>query len=180
MCDVPFCFILYYCNPQSNTFPSLLAIKLSELLFTRYEIRLDLPVGKILCLKYLMCLKNHKQFFGLPWWLSSKEYACQCRRHRQVQCVNWEDPLEKEMTTHSSILGWRIPWTEGYRPWGHKRVRHDLVTKQQQQKIVLYIWLHRYILWENPNELFHHLIWVGIEDKNDGRQLVSGVSLIIS
>ena len=84
------------------------------------------------------------------------------------------------MTTHSSILGWRIPWTEGYRPWGHKRVRHDLVTKQQQQKIVLYIWLHRYILWDNPNELFHHLIWVGIKDKNDGRQLVSGVSLIIS
>ena len=28
----------------------------------------------------------------------------------QVQSVNWEDPLEKEMATHSSILAWRIPW----------------------------------------------------------------------
>ena len=34
----------------------------------------------------------------------------------------WEDPREKEMVTHSSILAWRIPWTEeaGYSPWGHK------------------------------------------------------------
>ena len=33
-----------------------------------------------------------------------------------------EDPLEKGMATHSSILAWRIPWTEdpGYSPWGHK------------------------------------------------------------
>ena len=39
-----------------------------------------------------------------------------------------EDPLEKEMATHSSILAWRIPWTEelvGYSPWGQKRVGHD-------------------------------------------------------
>ena len=35
-----------------------------------------------------------------------------------------EDPLEKEMATHSGLLAWRIPWTEeslaGYSPWGHK------------------------------------------------------------
>ena len=30
----------------------------------------------------------------------------------RVQSLGWEDPLEKEMATHSSILGWRIPWTE--------------------------------------------------------------------
>ena len=30
----------------------------------------------------------------------------------QVQFLGWEDPLKKEMTTHSSILAWRIPWTE--------------------------------------------------------------------
>ena len=29
-----------------------------------------------------------------------------------VRSLGWEDPLEKEMATHSSILGWRIPWTE--------------------------------------------------------------------
>ena len=41
---------------------------------------------------------------------------------------------EKEMATHSSILAWKIPWTvepgELHSPLGHKRVRHDLVTKQ--------------------------------------------------
>jgi len=30
----------------------------------------------------------------------------------QVQFLGWEDPLEKEMATHFSILAWRIPWTE--------------------------------------------------------------------
>ena len=30
----------------------------------------------------------------------------------QVQSLDWEDPLKKEMATHSSILAWRIPWTE--------------------------------------------------------------------
>ena len=29
-----------------------------------------------------------------------------------VQSLSWEDPLEEDMTTHSSILAWRIPWTE--------------------------------------------------------------------
>ena len=51
----------------------------------------------------------------------------------QVQSLGWEDPLEKEMATHSSILVWEIPWKEepvGYSPWGHKRVGHNLVTKQ--------------------------------------------------
>ena len=56
----------------------------------------------------------------------------------QVQSLGWEDPLEEEMTTHSSILDWEIPWTEEpgglYSPWGHKRVRHDLAAKQQQQQ----------------------------------------------
>ena len=41
----------------------------------------------------------------------------------RVQSLGWEDPLEKEMATHSSILAWKIPWTEelaGYSSWGHK------------------------------------------------------------
>ena len=40
----------------------------------------------------------------------------------QVQSLGREDPLEKEMATHSSILAWRIPWTEepGYSSWGRK------------------------------------------------------------
>ena len=45
-----------------------------------------------------------------------------------------EGPLEKAMATHSSILAWRIPWTEepgGLRSMGSQRVRDDLVIKQQ-------------------------------------------------
>ena len=39
-----------------------------------------------------------------------------------VRPLGEEDPLEKEMATHSSILAWRIPWTEelGRGPWGRK------------------------------------------------------------
>ena len=46
----------------------------------------------------------------------------------QVQSLGWEDPLEKEMAIHSSILAWRIPWTEepGRLPSiGSQRVGHD-------------------------------------------------------
>ena len=49
--------------------------------------------------------------YRLPGWISGKESICQCRRHgfdprvRKIQ-------LKKEMATHSSILAWKIPWTE--------------------------------------------------------------------
>ena len=46
----------------------------------------------------------------------------------QVQSLGWEDPLEKEMATHSSILAWRIPWIEEpgrLQSTGSQRVRHD-------------------------------------------------------
>ena len=45
-----------------------------------------------------------------------------------VQSLGWEDPLEEEMTTHSSILAWNIPWTKepgGLQSMGSQRVRHD-------------------------------------------------------
>ena len=44
----------------------------------------------------------------------------------QVQSLGWDDPLEEGMATHSSILTWRIPWTEKpgglYNPRGHKEL----------------------------------------------------------
>ena len=46
-------------------------------------------------------------------------------RETQVQSLGQEDPLEKGMATHSSILAWRIPWTEepgSDTPWGHKEL----------------------------------------------------------
>ena len=46
----------------------------------------------------------------------------------RVWSLIWEDPLEKGMTTHSSILAWKIPWTEERRSMGSQRGRHDWVT----------------------------------------------------
>ena len=46
----------------------------------------------------------------------------------QVQSLGWEDPLEKGMVIHSSILAWRIPWTEkpgGLQSMVSHRVRHN-------------------------------------------------------
>ena len=46
----------------------------------------------------------------------------------RVRFLDWEDPLEKERATHSSIRAWRIPWAEepgGLQSMGSHRVRHD-------------------------------------------------------
>ena len=53
----------------------------------------------------------------------------------QVPSLGWEDPLEKEMATHSSILAWRIPWTEEpgrLQSMGHK----ELDTTEQLTLII--------------------------------------------
>ena len=59
---------------------------------------------------------------GLPWWLSGKESACQCRRGGWIPASGVS--LVGEMATLSSILARRIPWTEDpgglYSPWGRK------------------------------------------------------------
>ena len=58
-----------------------------------------------------------------------------------VPSLGQEDPLEKEMATHSRILAWRIPWTEepgGLQSTRLQRVRHDRAAEKQQQQS--YIW----------------------------------------
>ena len=49
-------------------------------------------------------------------------------QEKEVLSLGWEDPLEKEMAIHSSILAWRIPWTKEpgkLQSMGLQRVRHD-------------------------------------------------------
>ena len=53
--------------------------------------------------------------YGLPWCLSGKESGCNAGDmglRWWVQFLGWQDPLEKEMATQSSILAWEIPWIE--------------------------------------------------------------------
>ena len=54
----------------------------------------------------------------------------------QVQSLDWDDPLEKEMATHSSILAWRIPWTEepgGLQPMESQSVRQSQTDRAHTQ-----------------------------------------------
>ena len=49
-------------------------------------------------------------------------------RETWVRFLGWEDPLEKEMATHSRTIAWKIPWTEEpgkLQPMGSQRVGHD-------------------------------------------------------
>ena len=53
-----------------------------------------------------------------------------------VQSLVWEDPLEKGMAIHSSILAWKTPWTDepgGLWSTELQRVRHNLVTEQEEK-----------------------------------------------
>ena len=61
------------------------------------------------CIEEIM--QHCKSTIGLPWCLSGKR-ICLLRQETWVRSLGWEDPLEKEMATHSSILAWEIPRTE--------------------------------------------------------------------
>ena len=55
-----------------------------------------------------------------PWWLSANLLVIQ---ETWVQPLGWEDPLEKGMATHSSVLAREIPWSlVDYSPWGCKEL----------------------------------------------------------
>ena len=64
-----------------------------------------------------------------------------------VWSLGWEDPLEEGKATHSSVLAWRIPWTEepdGLQSMGSQRVGHDQATKHSTgliySKMIIYYW----------------------------------------
>ena len=84
------------------------------------------PLGSLLCcINLRVCFCASTLLLGFPGGASGKEPACQCRRYKNpwVQPLGREDPLEEGMATHTSILAWRIPWTEepgSYSPWGQK------------------------------------------------------------
>ena len=62
------------------------------------------------------------KFWGFHGGSDSKESTC------NAGDLGWEDPLEKGMATHASILAWTIPWTEepgGLQTMGSQRVGHD-------------------------------------------------------
>ena len=70
---------------------------------------------------------------GIPWTRGASLVAqivknLPAMQETQVRFLGWEDPLEKEMAIHSSILAWKIPWTEEpgrLQPRGSQRVPGD-------------------------------------------------------
>ena len=88
--------------------------------------------------------KDSEAYFGgLPRWLSGlkkKKSACQCTetQETQVQSLGQEDALEEESATHSSILPWKIPWTEepgDLQSIMLQRVRHNWAHTQTGQTL---------------------------------------------
>ena len=83
-------------------------------------------------------------FWGFPGGSVAKnQCAMQELQDMQVQSLGWEDPLEESMEIHSSILAWRIPWTEepsGLQSIGSQRVRHNW-TNLACMHVKRYLWL---------------------------------------
>ena len=76
-------------------------------------------------------------------------------RETWVGSLDQEDPLEKEMATHSSILAWRIPWTEepgGLQSTGSQRVGHNWVIKSNTEYTYVYTHVPRLPWWLSSKE----------------------------
>ena len=99
----------------------------------------ELNLGLLHCKKILYQLSYEGTVFP-PWYILASivvDWASliaqlvknlPAMQETQVQFLGWEDPLEKGMATHSSILAWGIPWTEepcGLQSMGSERVRRD-------------------------------------------------------
>ena len=89
-------------------------------------------------LRYILCVFTI--ISGLPWWLSDKESACQCKRRRRcgVRKIPWSRKwqptpvfLSGESHAQRNLVG--------HSPWGRKRVGHDLAAKQQTARPFGYI-----------------------------------------
>ena len=77
-------------------------------------------------------MQTYLLYWGLPGGSEIKNPPDKLKT--QVHSLGQEDPLEKEMATHSSIIVWEIPWTQEtglLQSMGSQRVRYDLAIKQQ-------------------------------------------------
>ena len=109
---------------------------------------------------------NKANLWGLPRWLNGKVSACQCRTW--VWSLGWEDPLEEEMATLSSILAWRILWTE-------EPGRPQSMGSQSQTQ--LNDWALEYLLWlylmAAPTSMWEELLYQVLCYQAQGMQLGS-------
>ena len=121
------------------------------------------------------CLQVLPHFFAflysiLPLWKTSEQANTQCfyfltpqptMWETRAETPGWEDPLEKEMATHSSILAWEIPWTEEpgrLQSMGSQRVRHDWATTTHNKAFIPLLSLYWNCSWQG-----HPIQWPFLE-----------------
>ena len=83
----------------------------------------------------LCCWRRRSEWASLEAVDSKGSRHLPAVQETQVPSLGGEDPLEEEMTTHSSILAWRIPWTKepgGLPSMASQRVGHDCLTGNEQ------------------------------------------------
>ena len=94
----------------------------------------NLPAMQETLVQFLGWEDSPREGIGYPPWYSWSSLVAQmvknppAMQETWVQSLDWEDPPEEGMATHSSILAWRIPWTEepgGLQSTGLQRVRYD-------------------------------------------------------
>ena len=123
---------IYFLKNDENNFFKELPICLGDFnfLYVHFQMfqqetffKIRFTILPYLLIIYLLSLSLH-----FSSGASGKEPACQCKRYEtQVPALSQKDPLEKVMATHSSIVAWRIPWTEepgGLLSIGSQRVGH--------------------------------------------------------
>ena len=105
----------------------------------------------------VFCIIRHLYASLVTLW----RRTCLPMQEMRVWCLGAEDPLEKEMATHSTLLAWEMPWTEepgGLQSMGLQREGHNWATKQEQQTFMKS--MNHSLPW-NPWNVFHHsLYWM--------------------
>ena len=110
--------IWFYCHPKN--YVSSLWLSLFNCRIKNNHIAYVLSPGKIILYRYIGVSLAAQMVRNLP-----------AMQETPVRSLGWEDPLKKGMAAHSSILAWRIPWTEepaGPQSMGLRRARHDWAT----------------------------------------------------
>ena len=109
--------------------------------------------SKLPCLPILLCWRGWNvnslllisiYLLGFPGGSAIKNLPA--KLETRVWSLGQEDPLKKEMATHSSILAWEIPWTEepgGLQSRGSQRVGHDLVTNHHHHQSFIMFYVRR-------------------------------------
>ena len=93
-----------------------------------------------------VCTNDPISFLLMTEWVSQMALVVKSlptMQKMQIWPLDWEDPLGKEMATHSSFLPWEIPWTEelsGLQPMGSQRVRHHEATEHNGCVIFHCVW----------------------------------------